>query len=130
MYCGSMSMRTWGLPRSKAQMTPSGWKDSTSLMNMLKKPKSALVARPSGALMGWRIAWKARCIRELPSMTAMVLLACSAPAAPSCSGASAMVVSAMRSSPCVWVCPLIVAGGQGEFEARTQWAQRARVWWP
>ena len=72
LYCGSISMRTAGLPLSKAQITPSGWKVSTNLMNMLKKPKSALVARPSGALMGWRMAWKARCISELPSMTAMV----------------------------------------------------------
>ena len=74
LYWGSISMRTRGLPRSKAQMTPSGRKVSTSLMNMLKKPKSALVERPSGALMGWRMAWNARCMSELPSMTAMVLL--------------------------------------------------------
>ena len=73
LYWGSISMRTAGLPLSKAQMMPSGWKDSSSLMNMLKKPKSALVARPSGAFMGWRMAWKARCMRELPSMTAMTL---------------------------------------------------------
>ena len=52
LYCGSISMRTSGLPLSKAQMTPSGEKDSTSLINILKKPKSALVARPSGALIG------------------------------------------------------------------------------
>ena len=39
---------------------------------MLKKPKSALVERPSGAFMGWRIAWNARCMREFPSMTAIV----------------------------------------------------------
>ena len=72
MYCGSISMRTRGLPLSKAQITPSGWKVSTILMNMLKKPKRALVARPSGAFMGWRIAWNARCMSEFPSMTAMV----------------------------------------------------------
>ena len=65
-------MRTRGLPLSKAQITPSGRKVSTSLMNMLKKPKRALVERPSGAFIGWRIAWNARCMSELPSMTAMV----------------------------------------------------------
>ena len=65
-------MRTRGLPLSKAQITPSGRNASTSLMNMLKKPKSALVERPSGAFMGWRIAWNARCMREFPSMTAIV----------------------------------------------------------
>ena len=56
LYCGSISMRTRGLPLSKAQITPSGENDSTSLINMLKNPKRALVARPSGALMGWRMA--------------------------------------------------------------------------
>ena len=71
LYCGSISMRTRGLPRSKAQMTPSGLKVPTIFMNMLKKPNSALVARPSGADMGWRMAWNARCMSELPSMTAM-----------------------------------------------------------
>ena len=64
-------MRTRGLPRSKAQMTPSGLKVPTIFMNMLKKPNSALVARPSGADIGWRMAWNARCMSELPSMTAM-----------------------------------------------------------
>ncbi len=73
LYWGSISMRTRGLPLSKAQITPSGLKVSTILMNMLKKPNSALVERPSGAFMGWRMAWKARCIKEFPSMTAMVL---------------------------------------------------------
>ncbi len=65
-------MRTRGLPLSKAQMTPSGLKVPTIFMNMLKKPKRAFVARPSGADIGWRIAWKARCMSELPSITAMV----------------------------------------------------------
>ena len=45
LYWGNISMRTRGLPLSKAQMMPSGWKVSTILMNMLKKPKRALVAR-------------------------------------------------------------------------------------
>ncbi len=56
LYCGSISILTCGLPLSKAQMTPSGLNVSTILMNMLKKPKRAFVARPSGALIGCMIA--------------------------------------------------------------------------
>ena len=60
LYCGSFSMRTFGLPLSKAQMMPSGWNVSTILMNMLKNPKRAFVERPSGAVMGCMMAWYAR----------------------------------------------------------------------
>ena len=72
LYWGSISMRTRGLPLSKAQITPSGEKVSTNLTSMLKKPNSALVARPSGADIGCRMAWNALCMSELPSITAMV----------------------------------------------------------
>ena len=114
LYCGSMSILTCGFPLSNAQITPSGEKDSTSLMNMLKKPKSALVARPSGAVMGWRIAWNARCMSELPSMTAMVLLGWSCVAAK---------VSAMG-SPCrLWFVSIVAArpdaNAAGAATART-----------
>ena len=57
LYWGSISMRTRGLPRSKATATPSGWKASTILRNMLRKPKMALVGRPSGAFMVGGTAW-------------------------------------------------------------------------
>ena len=70
LYCGSISMRTAGRPLSNAQITPSGSKASTILRNMLRKPKTALVGRPSGAFMVGGTAWNARCISELPSMTA------------------------------------------------------------
>ena len=65
-------MRTRGLPLSKATATPSGWKASTILRNMLRKPKMAFVGVPSGAFMVGGTAWKARCMSELPSMTANV----------------------------------------------------------
>ena len=71
LYCGSISMRTFGRPLSKAQTTPSGVNSSTILRNMLRKPNTALVGRPSGAFMVGGTAWKARCISELPSITAM-----------------------------------------------------------
>ena len=71
LYWGSISMRTFGRPLSNAQTTPSGENSSTILRNMLRKPNTALVGRPSGAFMVGGTAWKARCMSELPSMTAM-----------------------------------------------------------
>ena len=73
LYWGSMSMRTWGLPLSNAQTTASGWKASIIFRNMLRKPKMAFVGRPSGAFMVGGTAWNARCMSELPSMTATTL---------------------------------------------------------
>ena len=70
LYCGSICMRTAGRPLSNAQITPSGSNASTILRNMLRNPKTALVGRPSGAFMVGGTAWNARCISELPSMTA------------------------------------------------------------
>ena len=70
LYWGSMSMRTWGAPLSNATTTPSGWKSSMSLSSIETKPNRALVGRPSGAFMLGGIAWYARCMSELPSMTA------------------------------------------------------------
>ncbi len=52
LYWGSISMRTAGLPLSKATITPSGRKSSTSLRNIPMNPKMALVGLPSGAFMG------------------------------------------------------------------------------
>ena len=72
LYCGSISMRTRGLPLSNATTTPSGLKVSIILRNMFRKPKIALVGRPSGAFMVGGTAWKARCMSELPSITAKV----------------------------------------------------------
>ena len=41
-----------------------------NLSSMEMKPNTALVGVPSGAFIVGGTAWKARCINELPSMTA------------------------------------------------------------
>ena len=99
-------MRTLGLPLSKAQMMPSGWKVSTILMNMLKKPKIALVGVPSGAVIVGGIAWKARCISELPSITAITCgAAVSCVASVSCALArdSFVLIAACVSASLTWL---------------------------
>ena len=69
LYSGESSRRRSGLPLSNAQMTPSGENSSTIFKNMETKPNSALVGRPSGADICGGMAWNARCMMELPSMT-------------------------------------------------------------
>ena len=103
LYCGSISMRTRGLPLSNAQMTPLGRNFSTSFTNIETKPKMALVGRPSGVVIVGGMAWKARCMSELPSTTAMVRRA---------SGLAALGVasSVMSSATCGSFCVPSVMG--------------------
>ena len=70
LYCSSASVRNFGRPASKAHTMASGLEISMNLSSMAMKPNTALVGVPSGAFMVGGTAWKARCINELPSMTA------------------------------------------------------------
>ena len=70
LYCSSASMRNAGRPASNAHTMASGCEMSMNFNSMAMKPNTALVGVPSGAFMVSGTAWNARCISELPSMTA------------------------------------------------------------
>ena len=73
LYSSIASMRNAGLPASNAHTIASGDAPSMNFRSMERKPKTAWVGVPSAAFMVGGTAWYARCISELPSITAMVL---------------------------------------------------------